>query len=272
MQRIVIEAGKDSANYWLDLWRYRELLGFLSWRDLLVRYKQTLLGVAWALLRPILFTFVFTLVFSKIGKFPSNGIPYALLTLTGVLVWQLFATAFGGCSASLVNNAHLITKVYFPRLILPCAAMAVGLVDFLVALVLLFVVMPFFGVWPDWRWLTLPFWIALALITAASAGIWIAALNVRYRDFGTLVPLALQLGMFISPVGYASDIVPDRWRLLYSLNPLVSVIDGFRWSLFEGKASLCLPGLMLSILFLLMLLWTGLRYFRSTEKTFADII
>lgn len=272
MQRIVIEAGKDSANYWLDLWRYRELLYFLSWRDLLVRYKQTFLGIAWALLRPILFTFVFTLVFSKIGKFPSNDIPYALLTLTGVLLWQLFSSAFSGCSSSLVGNAHLITKVYFPRLILPCAAMAVGLADFLVALALLFGLMPFFGCWPDWRILTLPVWIGLALLTAASVGIWIAALNVRYRDFGTLVPLILQLGMFVSPVGYTSDIVPERWRLLYSLNPLVSVIDGFRWALFNGKTTLCLPGLILATAFLLMLLWSGLRYFRATEKTFADII
>lgn len=272
MQHLVIQAGKDSANYWADLWRYRELLYFLSWRDLLIRYKQTILGVSWALLRPILFTFVFTIVFSKIGKFPSNNIPYTLLTLTGVLLWQLFSSAFSGCSGSLVANAHLITKIYFPRLILPCAAMAVGLVDFVVALGLLFVLMPFFGCLPDWRILTLPLWIALALLTAASAGIWIAALNVRYRDFGTLVPFVLQLGMFISPVGYPSDIVPERWRLLYSLNPMVSVIDGFRWSLFGGKTTLCTSGLILSTAFLLMLLWSGLRYFRSTEKTFADII
>lgn len=272
MERIIIEPGDNSTAYWRDLWRYRELLYFLSWRDLLLRYKQTLLGVSWALLRPILFTFVFTIVFSKIGKLPASGVPYSLMVLAGILPWQLFSNTFSGCSGSLIANAHLITKVYFPRLILPLSAMAVGLVDFLVALLLLFVLMPFYGCMPDWRIVTLPLWMALALFTAASAGIWISALNVRYRDFGTLVPLILQLGMFISPVGFPREIVPSRWQALYSLNPMVGVIDGFRWAIFAGKSHLDLNGILVSTVLSVLLLWSGLRYFRSTEKTFADII
>jgi lipopolysaccharide transport system permease protein len=272
MQQIIIEAGKDSGSYWRELWRYRELLYFMSWRDLIIRYKQTFLGVTWALIRPIIYTFVFTLVFSKIGKVPHGDVPYPILVLAGILPWQLFANSFNGCSNSLVANSGLITKVYLPRLILPLSAMAVSVADFLVALGLMLVLMPFYGCVPDWRILTLPVWMLLALLTAASGGIWIAALNVRYRDFGSLAPLVLQVGIFITPVGFPRSAIPEKWQVLYSLNPMVGVIDGFRWCIFAGKADLNLAGLALSTFLCLLLLWSGTRYFRATEKTFADII
>jgi homopolymeric O-antigen transport system permease protein len=271
--RLVIEAGRTEAHYWKDLWRYRELFFFLSWRDILVRYKQTVIGVAWSVLRPLLTMVVFTVIFGKLARFPSEGnAPYAVMVFAAMLPWQLFANALSETSNSLINNAAMISKIYFPRLIVPGSAVIVGLVDFLISLVILGLLMAWYRYLPDWRLLALPLFLLLALSVALGAGLWLAALNVKYRDFRYIVPFMVQFGLYVSPVGFSSSVVPEKWRLLYSLNPMVGVIDGFRWSLLGGESQLYLPGLFLSVGLTLALLWAGLRYFRSVERTFADVI
>lgn len=269
---LVIKAGQASKNYWVDLWRYRELLYFLAWRDLLVRYKQTLIGAMWAFIRPALMIGVLTFVFGHIAKLPSDGVPYPVLVCAAILPWQFFANALSDAGGSLVSNANLISKVYFPRLVVPGSALAVSLVDLAIASVLMFVLMGWYGLWPDWRVLALPFFTLLAVGAAFGAGLWVAALNVKYRDFRYVIPFVVQFGLYVTPVGFSSSIVPDRWRLLYSLNPMVGVIDGFRWALLGGDTALYWPGFLLSTALMVVLIITGVRYFRRTERYFADVI
>ncbi len=269
---LVIEAGRAERHYWRDLWHYRELLFFLAWRDILVRYKQTVIGVAWALARPLLTVLVFTLVFSKLAKLPSEGVPYPILVFAALLPWQFFSGAFSGAGDSLINNAGMISKVYFPRLVIPASAVIVSFVDFLVSAVILLGLMIWYEFAPNMRMLTLPLFMLVAFAAAMGAGLWIAALNVKYRDFRIIVPFVVQFGLYISPVGFSSTIVPEQWRLLYSLNPMVGVIDGFRWAILGGDTQLYWPGFLLSISFVLAMLITGITYFRSVEKTFADVI
>lgn len=272
MGKIVLEAGRADREYFRDLWRYRELFYVLAARDVSVRYKQTAIGILWAVLRPALTTAVFSLVFGKLGKFPSNGIPYPLLVLTGMLPWQLFSSALSESGGSLVANTNLITKVYFPRLIIPGSSLVTSTVDFSISMVMLLGLMAFYGRTPGWQILLLPGCVGLALIAAASIGIWISALNVKYRDFAFVVPFIAQFGLYISPVGFSSSVVPEKWRWLYSLNPMVSVIDGFRWSLLRGSAPVSVGAFLVSLAVVLIMAVCGLRYFRRMERGFADVI
>ena len=269
---LIIEAGRTERNYWRDLLRYRELFYFLAWRDVLVRYKQTVIGVLWAVLRPLLTMVVFTFVFSHIAKLPAEGVPYPVMVFAAMLPWQLFATSLSEGSGSLINNSNLISKVYFPRLIVPASSVIVSFVDFAISMVLLGFLMAFYHVWPGWTLLTLPIFTALALLASAGAGIWLAALNVKYRDFRYVVPFIVQFGLYISPVGFSSSIVPVKWRLLYSLNPIVGVIDGFRWAISGGNKPFPTQSLELSLITTAIVLVTGIWYFRKTERTFADVI
>ncbi len=270
----MIEAGRAEAHYWRDLWRFRELLGFLAWRDIAVRYKQTVLGVAWALLQPAITLVVFTFIFGQLARMPAGGLPpghYPLLVMAGLLPWQLFANALSNASGSLVSNTHLISKVYFPRLVVPLSALAVALVDFLIVALLYAGLCAWFDFWPDWRAALLPLFIVLGLLAALGAGLWFTALTVRFRDFRFIVPFLLQVGVFISPVGFNSSTLPN-WRLLYSLNPMVAVIDGFRWCLLRGDQPIYIPGLLIGLAVTVFLVASGLWYFRRTERGFADII
>jgi lipopolysaccharide transport system permease protein len=266
-----IEAGHPSANYWRDLWRYRELAGFLAWRDIKVRYKQAALGIAWAVLQPAVQTILLTFVFGKLAKMPDGGVPYPLIVLTGLLPWQLFTSAFSGAGNSLVGNSHLISKVYFPRLLVPLSALAVAMVDFLVMLALALPVIVIFGQPLGWQLLLLPLFVALALLIAFGAGLWITALTVKFRDFRFITPFILQVGVFVTPVGFRTDFMPN-WRDLLALNPLAGVVDGMRWCLLGGRTNLYLPGLGVSMAVALLLLVSGIWYFRKTERQFADII
>jgi lipopolysaccharide transport system permease protein len=269
---LVIEAGRSERHYWRDLWRYRELFFFLAWRDILVRYKQTFIGFAWALLRPFFTMLVFTLVFSRLAKLPSEGVPYPILVFAALLPWQFFSNAFTEAGNSLISNANMISKVYFPRLVIPASAVIVSFVDFLISGVILVGLMFWYGFMPDWRMLTLPLFIFVAFAAAMGAGLWIAALNVKYRDFRYIIPFVVQFGLYVSPVGFSSTIVPEKWRLLYSLNPMVGVIDGFRWAILGGNTQLYWPGFLLSLALVTLLLITGIFYFRKTERRFADLI
>jgi lipopolysaccharide transport system permease protein len=268
----IIEAGRAKTQYWLDLWRYRELFYFLAWRDILVRYKQTVIGVAWALIRPFLTMVVFTVVFGHFAKLPSGGVPYPILIFAAMLPWQLFASALTECSTSLLTNSNLISKVYFPHLIVPTSSVIVCFVDFLIAGMILLGLMAFYNFVPAWRILTLPVFILIALCASLGVGFWFAALNVQYRDFRYIVPFIVQIGFFISPVGYSSSVVPEKWRLLYALNPMVGVIDGFRWAILGGDATLYLPGFLLSLGLVILVFFSGIWYFRKMEHTFADVI
>lgn len=269
---LVIEAGRAERHYWRDLWRYRELFFFLAWRDILVRYKQTVLGLVWALGRPLITMLVFTLVFSKLAKLPSEGVPYPLLVFAALLPWQFFSSAFSGAGDSLISNAGMISKVYFPRLVIPASAVIVSFVDFLISGIILAGLMIWYGFAPSLRIFALPLFIFVAFAAAMGVGLWIAALNVKYRDFRIIVPFVVQFGLYISPVGFSSSIVPEQWRLLYSINPMVGVIDGFRWAILGGNTQLYWPGFLLSLSLVLVILVTGIYYFRKTEKTFADVI
>ena len=269
---IVIEAGHTERNYWRDLFRYRELFYFLAWRDILVRYKQTVIGVLWAVLRPFLTMVVFVFVFSRIAKLPSEGVPYPVMVFAAMLPWQLFSTSLSEGSNSLISNANLISKVYFPRLIVPASAVIVSFVDFTISFGLLVVLMIWYHVWPSLPFHTLPLFTIMALLASAGAGLWLAALNVKYRDFRYVVPFLVQFGLYVSPVGFSSSVVPEKWRLLYSLNPMVGVIDGFRWAVNGGTSAIYLPGLVASLAVMMLLLFTGVWYFRKVERTFADVI
>ncbi|MEQ9372266.1 MAG: ABC transporter permease [Coleofasciculus chthonoplastes F3-SA18-01] len=271
-QELIIEAGRTEQQYWKDLWRYRELFYFLAWRDILVRYKQTIIGIAWALIRPFLTMVVFTIVFGKLAKLPSEGVPYPILVFAAMLPWQFFSNALSGCSNSLISNANLIAKVYFPRLIVPASAVIVSFVDFMISGIILLGLIAWYDFLPSWRILTLPFFIIIAFAASMGAGLWLAALNVKYRDFRYIVPFIVQFGLYISPVGFSSTIVPQEWRLVYSLNPMVGVIDGFRWAILGGEARIYLPGFILSLGLVFGVLVSGIWYFRKVERTFADVI
>jgi lipopolysaccharide transport system permease protein len=272
MQSLIIEAGRTERHYWKDLWRYRELFYFLAWRDILVRYKQTAIGVLWSVLRPFLTMVVFTLVFSNLAKLPSDNVPYPILVFAALLPWQFFSNAFTEAGNSLISNTNMISKVYFPRLIIPTSAVIVSFVDFLISGAIMVGLMAWYGYLPDWRILTLPFFILVTFAFAIGAGLWIAALNVKYRDFRYIIPFVVQLGLYISPVGFSSAIVPDKWRLFYSLNPMVGVIDGFRWAILGGTTPMYWPGFLLSATLVVLVFITGIIYFRRTEKSFADVI
>jgi lipopolysaccharide transport system permease protein len=257
---LVLEAGRMERQYWKDLWRYRELFYFLAWRDILVRYKQTAIGMAWALIRPFLTMVVFSVVFGQLAKLPSQGVPYPILVFAAMLPWQFFANSLSECSNSLISNANLISKVYFPRLVVPTSAVVVSFVDFLVSGIVLLGLMAWYNYVPSWRILTLPLFIAISFAASMGAGLWLASLNVQYRDFRFIVPFIVQFGLYISPVGFSSSIVPEQWQLLYSLNPMVGVIDGY------------LPGFGLSLGLVALLFFSGVWYFRKMERTFADVI
>jgi lipopolysaccharide transport system permease protein len=271
-RELIIEAGRTERLYWKDLWNYRELFYFLAWRDILVRYKQTVIGILWALLRPLLIMLVFTIVFGKLAKLPSEGVPYPILVFAAMLPWQFFANAFSESSNSLIGNANLISKVYFPRLVIPTSSVIVSFVDFLISGIILIGLMLWYNFWPSWRLIALPALIAVAFAAAMGAGLWISALNVKYRDFRYIVPFVVQFGLYISPVGFSSSVVPEQYRLLYSINPMVGVIDGFRWAILGTDVSFYLPGFLVSIGLVALLFWGGLWFFRKTERTFADII
>jgi lipopolysaccharide transport system permease protein len=248
---LIIEAGRTERQYWRDLFRYRELFYFLAWRDVLVRYKQTVIGILWAVLRPFLTMVVFVFIFSKIAKLPTEGIPYPVMVFAAMLPWQLFSTSLSEGSNSLISNSNLISKVYFPRLIVPASAVIVSFVDFLISFVLLGLLMIWYHVWPTWHFLTLPLFTLLALAASTGAGLWLAALNVEYRDFRYVVPFLVQFGLYLSPVG---------------------VIDGFRWAISGGRSSIFIPGLIMSLAVVSLLLMGGIWYFRRMERTFADVI
>lgn len=271
MDELIIEPGRGFKNYWRDLWNYRELFYFFAWRDLAVRYKQTAIGIAWSVIRPVLTMAVFVVVFGRLAKLPSDGVPYPILVFSAMLPWLFFANALTESSNSLVGSSNLISKVYFPRLAIPSSSVIVSFVDFLISFVLLLIIMAWYHFVPGWQLLTLPFFTLIAFGVAMGTGLWFASLNVKYRDVRFIVPFVVQLGIYISPVGFSSSIVPARWRLLYSMNPLVGVIDGFRWAI-TGKSQIYLPGLMISLITLTLLLTSGLWYFRKTERTFADVI
>ncbi|MEN9403981.1 MAG: hypothetical protein RL091_2684 [Verrucomicrobiota bacterium] len=268
---LILEAGRSSRHYWGDLWRYRELLGFLAWRDIKVRYKQTVLGVLWALIQPAVTLAVFSFIFGKLAGMPSGSVPYPLMVLAGLLPWQLFSAAFSNASGSLVSNTHLISKVYFPRLIVPLSSVAVALIDFCIVLVLLAALCIWWQFVPDWRIIFLPLFVVLTLVTAIGTGLWLTALTVKYRDFRFVVPFLLQVGLFLSPVGFSTTNLPT-WRQLYSLNPMVGAIDGFRWCVLRGEPALDPLNLGISVVMSALLLFTGLWYFRRMERGFADII
>jgi homopolymeric O-antigen transport system permease protein len=270
---LVLEAGRADRHYWADLWRYRELFKVLAWRDVSVRYKQTLIGVAWAIIRPFLTMVVFTVAFGKLAKLPSDGTaPYALMVFAGMLPWTFFSTALTDSTNSMLSNANLISKVYFPRLIAPAAAVIVALVDLLISFVILIGLMVWYRFAPSWQILFLPAFVAVALFASLGPGLWLTALNIKYRDFRFIMPFIVQIGLYVSPVGFSSNVIPDNWRLLYSLNPMVGVIDGFRWCILGGQSQLYLPGFIASIGVTALLLWLGVRQFRKTENSFADLI
>lgn len=270
-ESLIIEAGRVEAHYWRDLWRYRELFGFLAWRDILVRYKQTAIGIAWAILRPLLTILILTVIFGRVADLPSGPLPYAILVAAAMLPWQFFTNSLSESSQSLVTNANLISKVYFPRMILPASSVIVSLVDFVISFVIIIGFMVWHQYLPGWQILALPVFIVLALLAALGPGLFITALNVKYRDFRYIIPFIVQFGMFVSPVAYRSSVIPDQWRFLYSLNPMVGVIDGFRWC-FGDTNGIHIPGFLGSLAITALLLFFGIRYFRKMERTFADVI
>jgi lipopolysaccharide transport system permease protein len=269
---LIIEPGKGIGHYWSELWQYRELFYFLSWRDILVRYKQTAIGVAWGIIRPLLTMVVFTIIFGRIAKLPSEGVPYPILVYTAMLPWQFFSSSLAESSNSLIANAPMMTKIYFPRIIVPASAVIVNLVDFLISFAILAALMLWYQFIPDWRFFTLPLFLILALLSSFGVGLWFASLNVKYRDFRYIVPFVVQFGLYISPVGFSSSVIPGGWRLLYSLNPMVGVIDGFRWAILGGNVQIYWPGFVLSCVLSLLIFSLAVVYFRNTERKIADII
>jgi len=269
---LIIEPGRARIHYWKDIWFYRELLYFLAWRDILVRYKQTVFGISWSLIRPLLTMIVFTIVFGKLAKLPSGGVPYPILVFSALLPWQFFAASFAEVSNSLINNSNMLTKIYFPRIIIPVSTIIVNVVDFLISFVILVILMIIYQYTPTIQILALPLFIIMALMISLGAGFFIAALNVKYRDFKHIVPFVVQIGLYISPVGFSSEMIPEKFRMIYALNPMVGVIDGFRWAILGESNHIFLPGLAISATVTLFLLWIGIWYFRKVERTFADVI
>lgn len=273
MHQIIIEPGRAEKNYYGDLWRFRELFYILSWRDIKVRYKQTVLGIAWSIIRPLLTMIVFTVVFGKIANLPSEGAaPYAIMVYAAMLPWQFFSNALSESSGSLIGNANLISKVYFPRMIIPTAAVITSFIDFLISFVILVALMIYYQFAPSWNLLLLPVFLVVAFLASIGPGLWLTALNVKYRDFRYIVPFIVQFGMYISPVGFSSSVVPENWRFIYALNPMVGVIDGFRWCILGGNNNINWNGFILSMGIVVFFLWLGVYQFRKMEKTFADLI
>jgi lipopolysaccharide transport system permease protein len=268
---LIIEAGRTSSNYWTDLWHYRDLFRFLTLRDIKVRYKQTALGIGWAVVQPVITTVIFTFVFGRLAGMSSGGVPYQLLVLAGLLPWQFFSAALSGSSASLISNANLISKVYFPRLIIPLSSLGLATIDFLVVLALYVGTSIWFGRVPSWHWALLPLFILVALTLAFGAGLWFTALTVKYRDFRYIVPFLIQVGVFVSPIGFSASVAPS-WRNLLDLNPMTGVIDAFRWCLLSDGQPFDIQGIACSIAISAVLTLTGLWYFRRMERTFADVI
>jgi lipopolysaccharide transport system permease protein len=270
---LVLEAGRTERHYWRDVWNYRELFAILAWRDVAVRYKQTVIGIAWALLRPFLAMVIFTIVFGRLAKLPSEGAaPYPIMVFAGLLPWTLFSTIMAEGSNSLVGNANLVSKVYFPRIIVPASSAVVALLELVINLALLLGLMLWYGFAPSWRIALLPAFLALAVLASLGPALLITALNVKYRDFRYIIPFIVQFGLYISPVGFSSDVVPANWRLWYNFNPVVGVIDGFRWCMLGGGSHVYAPGFLLSLGVVAAFLWLGVSYFRRTERTFADLI
>jgi lipopolysaccharide transport system permease protein len=270
---LVVEHGPTEQHYWRGVWQHRELFKVLAWRDISVRYKQTVIGAAWAVIRPLLTMVVFTFVFGQLAKLPSDGAaPYALMVFAGMLPWTFFSSTLADASNSVLSGGNLISKVYFPRLILPMAVIGVGLVDFAVNLGMLVVLMIWYRFVPSWHIVLLPTFMVIAIFASLGPALWLSALNVKYRDFRYIIPFIVQFGLFASPVGFSSNIVPEQWRLLYSLNPMVGVIDGFRWSILGEQSPPHLLGLLLGIGVTVFFLWLGIRQFRKTEDSFADLI
>ena len=277
MNLIIVEADKAERGYWLDLWRFRELFFFLSWRDILVRYKQTVIGVLWAIIKPLLTTIVLTVAFSKLANVPSDGLPYAVMVLAGSLPWSFFSASLTEASSSLITNANMLSKIYFPRLILPASSVMVSLMDFVISLVILAGMLAWYRVLPDWQIILLPLFTLLGFFASLGAGLWLSALNVKYRDFRYIVPFLVQFGVYASPVGYPSELVRKRFGELayhlFVLNPMVGVINGFRWCL-GGRENVAMDwySLLVAVIVVVLVTLSGLRYFRATEETFADII
>jgi len=269
---IIIEPKKKIGHYWKELWLYRELFYFFAWRDIKVQYKQTLIGILWAVLRPLLTMIVLTVIFSRIAKLPSSGVPYPIMVFSAMLPWQLFSTSLTQSSNSVIGNANMITKIYFPRIIIPSGAVLVSFVDFAISCTILIILMFIYGFFPDIKILLVPLFTILAMVTSFGAGLWFSALNVKYRDVRYVIPFIVQFGLYISPVGFSSNIIPDKWRLIYSLNPMVGVIDGFRWAIGGQNAELYLPGFSISTGVALVILVTGFLFFRHSESSFADVI
>lgn len=271
---IVIEPGRSEKNYWIDLWRYRELFYILSWRDIKVRYKQTVIGIIWAFLRPFLTMVIFTIVFGKVAGMKSEGTaPYAIMVFAGLLPWQFFSTAFLSASESLVTNSNLLSKVYFPRLIVPTSAIITSFVDFLISFTILIALMVYYKYLPDWQILFLPLLILMTFLQSFGFGLYLAALNVKFRDFRYVIPFIVQIGLYISPIGFSSSVISDEWKIVYYLNPMVSVIDGFRWCIIgEGAANPFTVYFALSISVTILMLVYAVYKFRKMEKTFADLI
>jgi len=272
MTQLVIEAGRTEGQYWRDLWRYRELFYFMAWRDLLVRYKQTFAGVSWSLIRPLLTMVVLTVVFGKLGKMPSGGMPYPLLVFCGMLPWQFFSTAMAESGNSLVANSSLISKVYFPRLVIAVSSVITSFVDFLISGIFLVALLIWYRFVPPIMVLLLPLFVLLAFAASLGVGLWIAALMVQYRDFRFIVPFLVQFGLYVSPVGFQSSVVPERYRLLYALNPMVGIIDGFRWCLLGAQNHVFGQELAVAVITVSALVASGIWYFRKTEQIFADVI
>jgi lipopolysaccharide transport system permease protein len=282
---LTLEAGRAERHYWRDLWRYRELFIILAQRDISVRYKQTVIGIAWALLQPFLTMIIMTVIFSKVAGLHSEGkAPYAIMVFAAMLPWMFFSSALGSSSQSMVGNANLISKVYFPRLIIPASAVVTSFADFLISFFIMIGMMIWYGFAPSWNILALPLFIGVAFLAALGPGLFITALNVKYRDFRYVIPFLVQFGLYASPVGFSSTVIRERLVqklgehlgdqlfLLYSLNPMVGVIDGFRWCILGNNSPLYLPGFFLSLLVVGLFLVLGIWYFRKTEKSFADII
>jgi lipopolysaccharide transport system permease protein len=267
----VLRPGWAEHHYWRDIWVYRELFLILAWRDVAVRYKQTAIGVAWAVIRPLLTMLIFTFVFGRLAKLPSEAAPYPIMVFAGMLPWFLFATILSEGSNSLVANANLVGKVYFPRILLPASSALAALVDFGINLVILFVMMAFYGFVPSWHLIFLPVFVALAVLASLGPVFFIAALNVKYRDFRYIIPFIVQFGLYISPVGFETSVIPEKWRFYFGANPMVGVIDGFRWCIL-GKNNFDLARFLLSIAVITAFLWLGVAYFRRTERSFADLI
>ena len=270
---VIIEAGRSERYYWRDLWRYRELFLVLAWRDFTVRYRQTVVGLAWAILRPVLMVTTLTIVFNRVAGLSSEGAaPYSLMVLAGMLPWMFFSTALADTANSLIANTALVSKIYFPRMIVPASTIIVSIVDFGIGLALMALLMVAYRYVPDWRILCLPAFMIMAFLAVLGPGLWITAVNVRYRDFRYVIPFVVQFGLYISPVGFAFSQIPDEWRLVCSLNPMVGVINGFRWALLGGEAPLYPASLAVSAVMIGGLLWVGIRQFRKLERSFADLI